>query len=98
MINLPSVGIRAPAGRDGAKLERFTLGLRTRPMRMRNHPLIRPTGTFSPAGRRGRPAPPPSGEPDAAVRAGRPRPDGERDGVRGARVRKPTVKRSSLEA
>ena len=49
-------------------------------------PLIRPSGTFSPAGRRGRWTPAPSGRHMAEGESGRPRPDGERDGVRGLRA------------
>ncbi len=49
-------------------------------------PLIRPSGTFSPAGRRGQFSPLTSGKTIAAGTSGRPRPDGERVGVSGLRT------------
>ena len=47
-------------------------------------PLIRPSGTFSPAGRRGQCRPPASELTVAGSQSGRPRPTGERAGVRGS--------------
>ena len=75
----PQARGRARPRGDVRVLERFMVGLRTRPGQI-GSPLIRPSGTFSPPGRRGRWTPAPSGRRTAEGESGRPRPDnvGER--------------------